>query len=306
MVIELPCRQDCWFASDSFAWARRLHSTQRIAQALQSTFAKDWSNTWFSDEQLDFARLVVIFGLAALAWDISQRDLIHPVPSETGPEGPERIAISLVYGMRSLSKHPSLVDERSIEMMTLLTAEAYDISTAACLGILSELISIEVFCGVSSVGMILSVQTSDRLQANGLVRNWSRTPKAMQAVLVAAEFLKESLLNWSRWPNSISHAWTLYFAFLVLWSFSTCHSRNLPQEPPFLSSLNTSEDQHAVPKAQQQIQQAIGYCEQFALQARSATTSFDLNQLTVLGKTVIMIMQNVHTDIGRFSHITSH
>ncbi|OWZ59458.1 KRAB domain-containing zinc finger protein [Cryptococcus neoformans c8] len=191
MIIELPCRQDCWSASNSFAWARRLHTAQTIPQALQSTLTKDWSREWFADEQLDFARLVVIHALAALAWDLAHRDLI--LPPELSSEGPSKIAVSLVCGMQSLSKHPSLVNENPIETVTPLTAEAYDISTAACLDIFTDLTSLEIFCGVSAAGMIQNVKTSDRLEANGKMRSWSRTSKAAQAVLVAADFLKQSI-----------------------------------------------------------------------------------------------------------------
>lgn len=41
--------------------------------------------------------------------------------------------------MQSLSKHPSLVNENLKETVTPLTAEAYDISTAACLDIFTDL-----------------------------------------------------------------------------------------------------------------------------------------------------------------------
>lgn len=41
--------------------------------------------------------------------------------------------------------------------------------------------------------MIQNVKTSDRLEANGKMRSWSRTSKAAQAVLVAADFLKQSI-----------------------------------------------------------------------------------------------------------------
>ncbi|OWZ26044.1 hypothetical protein C356_07048 [Cryptococcus neoformans c45] len=157
--------------------------------ALQSTLTKDWSREWFADEQLDFARLVVIHALAALAWDLAHRDLI--LPPELSSEGPSKIAVSLVCGMQSLSKHPSLVNENPIETVTPLTAEAYDISTAACLDIFTDLTSLEIFCGVSAAGMIQNVKTSDRLEANGKMRSWSWTSKAAQAVLVAADFLKQ-------------------------------------------------------------------------------------------------------------------
>lgn len=82
--------------------------------------------------------------------------------------------------------------------------------------------------------MIQNVKTSDRLEANGKMRSWSRTSKAAQAVLVAADFLKQSievnlnqvdlptarqaniirLQSLSRWPKSVSHSWTVYFAFV--------------------------------------------------------------------------------------------
>lgn len=41
--------------------------------------------------------------------------------------------------------------------------------------------------------MIQIVNTSDRLEANGKIRLWLRSPKASQAVLVAADFLKQSI-----------------------------------------------------------------------------------------------------------------
>lgn len=41
--------------------------------------------------------------------------------------------------------------------------------------------------------MIQIVNMSDRLEANGKVRLWLRSPKASQAVLVAADFLKQSI-----------------------------------------------------------------------------------------------------------------
>ncbi|OXC60540.1 hypothetical protein AYX13_07085 [Cryptococcus neoformans] len=46
------------------------------------------------------------------------------------------------------------------------------------------------------------------------MRSWSRTSKAAQAVLVAADFLKQSIESLSRWPKSVSHSWTVYFAFV--------------------------------------------------------------------------------------------
>lgn len=46
---------------------------------------------------------------------------------------------ALVCGMQSLSKHPSLVNKNLTETVTPLTAEAYDISTAACLDIFTDL-----------------------------------------------------------------------------------------------------------------------------------------------------------------------
>lgn len=77
MVIELPCRQNCWLASNSFSWAQRLHTSQTIPTVLQRTLTKDWSREWFADDQLDFARLVVVHALAALAWDLAHRDLMR-------------------------------------------------------------------------------------------------------------------------------------------------------------------------------------------------------------------------------------
>lgn len=77
MVIELPCRQNCWLASNSFSWAQRLHTSQTIPIVLQRTLTKDWSREWFADDQLDFARLVVVHALAALAWDLAHRDLMR-------------------------------------------------------------------------------------------------------------------------------------------------------------------------------------------------------------------------------------
>ncbi|KAL0244089.1 hypothetical protein I308_105352 [Cryptococcus tetragattii IND107] len=305
MIIELPCRQDCWSASNSFAWARRLHTAQTIPQALQSTLAKDWSREWFADEQLDFARLVVIHALAALAWDLAHRDLI--LPPELSSEGPSKIAVSLVCGMQSLSKHPSLVNENLTETVTPLTAEAYDISTAACLDIFTDLTSLEVFCGVSTVGMIQNVKTSDRLEANGKMRSWSRTSKAAQAVLVAADFLKQSIQSLSRWPKSVSHSWTVCFAFLVLWAFHCCHSDGSDWVTRSLQAGNSSlegvEQRSSSHNLQQRARKAIEYCEKAAAHARSGNpTSPGAENLGELGHIAIEIMQGVHADIV-FEHI---
>ncbi|WVO23720.1 uncharacterized protein IAS62_005075 [Cryptococcus decagattii] len=305
MIIELPCRQDCWSAPNSFAWARRLHTAQTIPQALQSTLAKDWSREWFADEQLDFARLVVIHALAALAWDLAHRDLI--LPPELSSEGPSKIAVSLVCGMQSLSKHPSLVNENLTVTVTPLTAEAYDISTAACLDIFTDLTSLEIFCGVSAVGMIQNVKTSDRLEANGKMRSWSRTSKAAQAVLVAADFLKQSIESLSRWPKSVSHSWTVYFAFLVLWAFDCCHSDVSDWVTRSLQAGNSSlegvEQQSSSHNHQQRAQKAIEYCEKAAAHARSGNpTSPGAENLGELGHIAIEIMQGVHADIV-FEHI---
>ncbi|KIY54300.1 hypothetical protein I307_06359 [Cryptococcus deuterogattii 99/473] len=277
MIIELPCRQDCWSASNSFAWARRLHTAQTIPQALQSTLAKDWSREWFADEQLDFARLVVIHALAALAWDLAHRDLI--LPPELSSEGPSKIAVS----------------------------EAYDISTAACLDIFTDLTSLEIFCGVSAVGMIQNVKTSDRLEANGKMRSWSRTSKAAQAVLVAADFLKQSIESLSRWPKSVSHSWTVYFAFLVLWAFDCCHSDGSDWVTRSLQAGNSSlegvEQQSSSHNLQQRARKAIEYCKKAAAHARSGnSTSPGAEDLGELGHIAIEIMQGVHADIERMGN----
>nr|KIR83728.1 hypothetical protein I308_06117 [Cryptococcus tetragattii IND107] len=207
MIIELPCRQDCWSASNSFAWARRLHTAQTIPQALQSTLAKDWSREWFADEQLDFARLVVIHALAALAWDLAHRDLIY------------------------------------------------------------------------------------RLEANGKMRSWSRTSKAAQAVLVAADFLKQSIQ-------------------LVLWAFHCCHSDGSDWVTRSLQAGNSSlegvEQRSSSHNLQQRARKAIEYCEKAAAHARSGNpTSPGAENLGELGHIAIEIMQGVHADIGEPLFIVS-
>lgn len=41
--------------------------------------------------------------------------------------------------------------------------------------------------------MIRNVKTADRLDANRKIRTWATQPQAAQAVLVATEFLKQSI-----------------------------------------------------------------------------------------------------------------
>ena len=75
MVIELPCRYDCWLALNSRQWAQRISLGESIPSALQGTLRESWADKWFADDQLDFARLVMVHALAALAWDLTYRDV---------------------------------------------------------------------------------------------------------------------------------------------------------------------------------------------------------------------------------------
>ncbi|OWZ59462.1 hypothetical protein C351_00007 [Cryptococcus neoformans c8] len=297
MVIELPCRQNCWLASNSFSWAQRLHTSQTIPIVLQRTLTKDWSREWFADDQLDFARLVVVHALAALAWDLAHRDLM--LPPELTSEGPNKIAVSLVCGMQSLSQHPSLVTEDLVEPVSPLTAEAYDISAAASLDIFTDLTSLEIFCGVSSVGMIQIVNTSDRLEANGKIRLWLRSPKASQAVLVAADFLKQSIEKSSRWPKSVSHSWTVYFAFLVLWTFSICYTEGSHRANSLnCFDLDTLEAQPSPQALLRQTQKALQYCKQTISYVRTGSKSpFEAEGVRELGRVAMDIIKDSRANI---------
>ncbi|WWC89633.1 uncharacterized protein L201_004558 [Kwoniella dendrophila CBS 6074] len=295
MIIELPCRNDCWLAPNSFAWARRLHISQTIPQALKSTLNKDWSKEWFADTQLAFARLVVIHALAALAWDLAHRDLM--LPAEFSSDGPTKIAISLVLGLQSLGKHPSLFDENISAPIKPLTAESYDISTAACLDILVDLTSLEIACGVSAVGIMQNVKTSDRLEANSKLRTWSRTNEATQAAVIAADFLKQSLESVSRWPKSVSHAWTAYLAFLVLWAYETWNSDGHNT----LSSDNDANHPEVVSQGsqgQRHAEKAVQYCSQIMNVAGASNYNTPgPRDISSLGLVTIQLMQEVQADI---------
>lgn len=106
MIIELPCRHDCWSAPNSHQWTQRLSVGDSIPSALQGTLVQTWGDKWFADDQLDFARLIMVYALAALAWDLTYRDVIgkrkrllvssrtlsNPVPQVLTETGTIRIA----------------------------------------------------------------------------------------------------------------------------------------------------------------------------------------------------------------------
>ena len=76
MIIELPCRDDCWIADDPLQWTQALHGSETISTALQRALAKSYCEKTTHDSREDFATLVLVHALGALAWDLTQRDLI--------------------------------------------------------------------------------------------------------------------------------------------------------------------------------------------------------------------------------------
>lgn len=73
--IELPCHDVCWAAASATEWSRVQRPSLSMGGFLRNNLNRRPSA---KELQLDseFAKIVLVYGLMALRWDIDRRDLI--------------------------------------------------------------------------------------------------------------------------------------------------------------------------------------------------------------------------------------
>ncbi|ORY22184.1 fungal-specific transcription factor domain-domain-containing protein [Naematelia encephala] len=222
LPVELPCSSAAWDAHCATLWSTQIVPGETLACALRGLIARG-GITLRSSLTLDppFGRLILIHGLMALWWDVNRRDLIAPEMSKAVPSGMDNF---LLRAFNTLDV-PETANHGSGSMAAMVT----DIRTASFIGKLQlvlDLTTLQVFAGVTRIGVLQPVRPSDYIGAGKRLRRWADSPQGASCTTMSLRFLECSIMTVNSASTS-KHCWTLYLAFLTVWAYSIIRNKGL-------------------------------------------------------------------------------